>query len=433
MLQDSKQFYSALKQICEEKGLSEKQVLTTIESALAAAYRKDYGDKTQNIKTKFNVQDGTVKIYDVKTVVEDAPLEEESDFAEDKKDENKNADLPLEKKKGDNLENDSLIEEKKKFNPRTEIQVSEALKIKKDIEIGEEIITELEPPEDYGRMAAQTAKQVIIQKLREAERDTLYEEIKNMENTVVSGVIQRYDPRFVLVSIGKATAILPPENQIKNEKYNIGEQMRFYIMSVEQGRKGPEIVLSRHSEDIVKELFSLEIPEISSGTVKIKAIAREAGERSKVAVSTDDETIDPIGSCIGQRGNRIQTIIGELSGEKIDVIEYEKNIEKFIKNSLSPAKILSINIDEDKKMAAVKVKSDQFSLAIGKSGQNVRLASKLTKWKIDIQEEKREEEQKKEISTEKKKGEIDKKDDDQKDDAVNEKKETDGEKAKKTD
>ncbi|MEA2065170.1 MAG: transcription termination factor NusA [Patescibacteria group bacterium] len=433
MLQDSKQFYSALKQICEEKGLSEKQVLTTIESALAAAYRKDYGDKTQNIKTKFNVQDGTVKIYDVKTVVEDAPLEEESDFAEDKKDENKNADLPLEKKKGDNLENDSLIEEKKKFNPRTEIQVSEALKIKKDIEIGEEIITELEPPEDYGRMAAQTAKQVIIQKLREAERDTLYEEIKNMENTVVSGVIQRYDPRFVLVSIGKATAILPPENQIKNEKYNIGEQMRFYIMSVEQGRKGPEIVLSRHSEEIVKELFSLEIPEISSGTVKIKAIAREAGERSKVAVSTDDETIDPIGSCIGQRGNRIQTIIGELSGEKIDVIEYEKNIEKFIKNSLSPAKILSINIDEDKKMAAVKVKSDQFSLAIGKSGQNVRLASKLTKWKIDIQEEKREEEQKKEISTEKKKGEIDKKDDDQKDDAVNEKKETDGEKAKKTD
>ncbi|MCK4744960.1 transcription termination/antitermination protein NusA [Candidatus Parcubacteria bacterium] len=426
MLQDPKQFSLALKQICEEKGLSEKQVIETIESALAAAYRKDYGNKMQNIKTKFNIQDGSVKIYDVKTVAEDAPLEEELDSAEDKKDEKRKTDLPPKKKKDNDSADDGLEDEKKRFNPRTEIQVSDAVKIKKDAKIGEDIITELESPDDYGRMAAQTAKQVIIQKLREAERDTLYEEIKHKEDTVMSGVIQRYDPRFVLVSIGKATAILPPEHQIKNEKYNIGEQMRFYIMSVDQGRKGPEIILSRQREEIVKELFSLEIPEISSGTVEIKAIAREAGERSKVAVSTDDETIDPIGSCIGQRGNRIQTIIGELNGEKIDVIEYSKKSEKFIGNSLSPAKIVSLKIDEDKKIAVVKVKTDQFSLAIGKSGQNVRLASKLTGWKIDIQEEKSEK-QDNDAAEEKK--EEDKKDNKEKSDEIKEK--TSGEKKEK--
>ncbi len=435
MLQDPKQFSLALKQICEEKGLSEKQVIETIESALAAAYRKDYGNKMQNIKTKFNIQDGSVKIYDVKTVADDAPIEEEFDFSEDKKDEdkedkkdkNKKTDLPIEKKKDDDLADDGLEDEKKRFNPRTEIQISDALKIKKDAKIGEDIITELESPDDYGRMAAQTAKQVIIQKLREAERDTLYEEIKNMESAVVSGVIQRYDPRFVLVSIGKATAILPPENQIKNEKYNIGEQMRFYIISVDQGRKGPEIVLSRQRDEIVKELFSLEIPEISSGTVEIKAIAREAGERSKVAVSTDDETIDPIGSCIGQRGNRIQTIIGELNGEKIDVIEYSEKFEKFIGNSLSPAKIVSLKTDEDKKIAIVKVKTDQFSLAIGKSGQNVRLASKLTGWKIDIQEEREDKKEEKDKDASDKK----EKEDSKKEESDDKKKDDDKEKKKK--
>lgn len=386
MLQDPKQFSLALKQICDEKGLSEKQVIETIESALAAAYRKDYGNKMQNIKTKFNLQDGSVKIYDLKTIAEDVPLEpeEEQNLDEDKTElspKEKNAEIQID---------GGLTKEKKRFNPRTEIQISDALKIKKDAEIGEEIITKLESPDNYGRMAAQTAKQVIIQKLREAERDTLYKEIKKIEKTVINGVVQRYDPRFVLISIGKATAILPPENQIKGEKYNIGDQMKFYIASVNQGRKGPEIVLSRLSKEIVKELFILEIPEISSGVVKIKALAREAGERSKVAVTTDDETIDPIGSCIGQRGNRIQTIISELNGEKIDIIEYNKNAEKFIGNSLSPAKILSIKTDIEKNFATVKVRSDQFSLAIGKGGQNVRLASKLTDWKIDIQEEKSE-------------------------------------------
>lgn len=420
MLQDSKQFHSALKQICDEKNLSEKQVIETIESALAAAYRKDYGNKTQNIKTEFNIQDGSVKIYDVKTIVEDAPAEEEQNSAEYKKDKNIKTEPALKEKINNNL-TDGGAEEKKKFNPRTEIQISDALKIKKDAKINEKIITKLESPDNYGRMAAQTAKQVIIQKLREAERDTLYEEIKNIEGTVVNGIIQRYNPNFVLISIGKATAILPQEHQIKNEKYNIGEQMKFYIVSVNQGGKGPEIVLSRQSNEIVKELFTLEIPEISSGTVKINAIAREAGERSKVAVSTDDETIDPIGSCIGQRGNRIQTIISELNGEKIDIIEYNKNVEKFIGHSISPAKILSIKIDEEKKMATVKVMPDQFSLAIGKGGQNVRLASKLTGWKIDIQEEKNKEqdniidknkEKKKEGKDDKKKkGDVEKKTD----------------------
>ncbi len=374
---DQKQFAIALKQICDEKGISEKQVLETIESALAAAYRKDYGNKLQNIKVNFNIKDGSSEVFDIKTVVPDLPEEEE-----ESKEENKNK---VEKKE---KESEEEGEEVKKFNPKTEIQLSEAKKIKKDAKIGDEIIIPLEKPAGYGRMAAQTAKQVIIQKLREAERKTLFDEMKKKENTVVNGIIERYNKNFVSVVIGKANAILPAEQQIKGEMYNVGSQMKFYIVSVEEGPKGPEIILSRRSEEILKELFTVEIPEISSGIVEIKGIAREAGERSKVAVTTDDSSIDPIGSCIGQRGNRIQVIINELNGEKIDIIEYNDDPEKYIKNALSPAKISSIKLNKKEKEAVVKVKSDQFSLAIGKGGQNARLAAKLTDWKIDIVEEK---------------------------------------------
>ncbi len=373
---DQKQFSLALKQICDEKGISAEQVIETIESALAAAYRKDYGHKMQNIKVKFNPETGETKIYEIKTVVED--IDPESG-------------------------------EEKKLG-KGEITLSEAKKIKKDIQVGEEIVEPLEAPAGYGRMAAQTAKQVIIQKLREAERNTIYEEMKEKEHTVVNGVIQRYDRRGVSVTIGRASAFLPPEYQIRNEMYRPGAQLKFYIVSVEKTPRGPEIILSRRSEEILRELFSLEIPEIANGTVEIKAIAREAGERSKVAVKSNDEAIDPIGSCIGQKGSRIQTIINELNGEKIDVIEYADDPDQYIRHALSPAKIAFLELNEKEKEAFIKVAPDQFSLAIGKGGQNVRLAAKLTGWKIDIQELKEATEENQE-TTDKEKEEIKKEED----------------------
>ncbi len=396
---DQKQFALALKQVCEEKGLAEAQVIETIESALAAAYRKDYGNKLQNIKVEFNPEDGSTKIYDIKTVVEDVP-EVEEDEEQDKKEESKEGvkTLPTdrqeeikEKSPQPPLTNEEVNdddEEVKKFNPKTEMQISEAKTVKKTAKIGDEIVIKLDPPEGYGRMAAQTAKQVIIQKLREAERNTLYDEIKDKEGTVLNGIIQRYERGNTLVSLGRATALLPHDQQIRNEAYNIGNQMKFYLVSATQTIKGPEIIVSRRSEEILKDLFITEIPEVASGVVEIKSIAREAGERSKIAVHTDDKSIDPIGSCIGQRGSRIQTIINELNGEKVDIIEYNDDVEKFITNALSPAKISSIKTNDEEKAAVVKVKADQFSLAIGKGGQNARLAAKLTGWKIDITEDK---------------------------------------------
>jgi N utilization substance protein A len=235
-------------------------------------------------------------------------------------------------------------------------------------------------------MAAQTAKQVIVQRLREAEREMVFGEFKGKEKEVVSGVIQRREGRFVLIDLGKTMGILPQEEQIFGEIYKPNERIKVYIKEVRLGSKGPEIILSRTSEEILKKVFYLEIPEISNGLVELKAVAREAGSRSKVAVYTDSENVDPIGSCVGQRGARIQTIISELGGEKIDIIQYDENPVKFIANALSPAKIVSIETNDKEKKATVKVLSDQLSLAIGKSGQNARLAARLTGWKIDIVE-----------------------------------------------
>ena len=243
-------------------------------------------------------------------------------------------------------------------------------------------------PEAYGRMAAQTAKQVIIQRLREAEREMVFNEFKDKEKEVVSGVVQRREGRAVLVDLGKSVGYLPQEEQIFGEKYNPGERVKVYIKEVRLGSKGAEIILSRVSDEILKKVFYLEIPEISNGLVELKAVAREAGSRSKVAVWTDSENVDPIGSCVGQRGARIQTIINELGGEKVDIILYNEESTKFISNALSPAKIIGIDISEKEKKATVKVLADQLSLAIGKSGQNARLAAKLTGWKIDIIEAK---------------------------------------------
>lgn len=354
---------SAIKVICEEKGLSYDAVIETINAALAAAYRKDFGQKNQNIKVEFDPETGKSKIYDVKTIVEDLPPESEEE------------EEPKEPVEG---------EEERKFNPKTEMQISEAKEIKKTIKLGEELKIKLEAPEAYGRMAAQTAKQVIIQKIREAERDMVFSEFKDKEKEVVSGVVQRRENRIVLVDLGKAVGVLPKEEQVPYERYEPGQRIKVYVKSVGTSSKGPEILLSRTSDEILKKVFYLEIPEISNGLIEIKAVAREAGSRSKVAVTANGENVDPIGSCVGQRGARIQTIIQELGGEKVDIIEYSEDIAKFITNSLSPAKILDIAIDDKQKKAEVKVASDQLSLAIGKGGQNVRLAAHLTGWKIDI-------------------------------------------------
>ncbi len=415
---------NAIKQVCEEKNLSYEAVVATIEQALAAAYRKDFGEKNQNIKVEFDPETAKSKVFDVKTVVEDMPEEEDapddadstpsdakttptdangrqddaknasSDAKDDKTADGRRQTAEPEKSKGDKImsvdTNDDAKdeaaegEEERKFNPKTEIQLSDAKLIKKRAKIGDEIKTKLEVPAEYGRMAAQTAKQVIIQRLREAEREMVFSEFKDKEKEVVSGVVQRREGRNVLVDLGKSVGFLSAEEQIMGEKYNPGERVKVFIKEVRMGSKGAEIILSRTSDEILKKVFYLEIPEISNGLVELKAVAREAGSRSKVAVWTDSDNVDPIGSCVGQRGARIQTIISELGGEKVDIISYDDDPVKFIANALSPAKISGIKINEKERKATVKVAEDQLSLAIGKNGQNARLAARLTGWRIDI-------------------------------------------------
>lgn len=367
----SSEIKKAVLQICEEKGLSETDVVGTIEAALAAAYRKDFAEKDQNIKVVFNLDTALSEVYDVKEVVDDVPEEEEgAEEVEDKE-----------------PELDENGEEIKRFNPKTQIQITEAKKKDKKVAIGDEMKEQLTIPEAYGRMAAQTAKQVIIQKLREAERETQYNDFVGRENTVVIGNVQRRDGWNVLVDIDRSTARMPKEEQIDRENYRTGDRIKVYIKSVAQTNRGPEIIVSRASEEIVQSVFENEIPEIANGVIEIKMIAREAGARSKVAVFTNDSNIDPIGSCVGQRGTRVQTIISELGGEKIDIIEFEDNQEKYIANALAPAELVGIELQEEEKIAVVTVADEQLSLAIGRAGQNVRLASKLTGWKIDIKSE----------------------------------------------
>lgn len=379
---------TAIKQLCEEKNLDYNAVVSAVELALAAAYRKDYGERNQNIKVNFSPETGKTEVFDIKTVVDNLPEEEEAEMLQElynpnlkdiNKEELRNearpriSEMPVETE-----------EEKKKFNPKTDIQIKEAAILKSGAKIGDEIVTELPIPESYGRMAAQTAKQVIIQKLREMERDMVLSEFKSKEKEVVSGVVQRREGRFVFVDLGKAIGLLPAEEQIYGERYNPNDRVKVFIKEVREGHKGPEIILSRRSEEILRKIFYLEIPEVANGLVEIKAVAREAGSRSKVAIWTEAENVDPVGSCVGQRGSRVQTIISELGGEKIDIIEYNEDPAKFIANALAPAKVISIELDEAEHKAVVKVSSDKLSLAIGKAGQNVRLAARLTGWKIDI-------------------------------------------------
>lgn len=384
----------AIRQICEEKNIPYESVIGTIEAALAAAYRKDFGEKNQNIKVEFIAETGGSRVYDEKTVVANELYDDAVKLLEER--EKARAEGTLEKKELTPEEKER--EKELSLYPKLHISMKDAKKIKKGVEAGEILRIELEVPTEYGRMAAQTAKQVIIQRLRETEREMVFNEFKDQQGKIVIATVQRKDGRIVLLDVGKATAVMFPDDQIHTEFYRPGARIKVYVKSVGLTSKGPEILVSRTHADIVAKLFESEIPEVASGVVEIKGIAREAGSRSKVAVYTADENIDPIGSCIGQRGARIQTVIGELGGEKIDVISYDADPAKFISNSLSPAKVLNLDIKETDKSAVAHVAPDQFSLAIGRGGQNVRLAAKLTGWNIKVVEERHDDVKPAEIS-----------------------------------
>ncbi len=382
----SSEIKQAVQLIAEEKGITVESIVSTIEAALAAAFRKDFGDKSQNIKVEFDLNTGASKVFDSKIVVEDELVEK---FRE------REAIEAAAREAGEEIPprmipqpvDGEAAEEERWFNPKTEIGLSDAKKIKKDAVIGDEIKTALDIPGEYGRMAAQTAKQVIIQKIREAEHTNVFDEFKGREHTVVLATVQRRDPRAVFLDIGRTTGVMPPEEQIPRERYTPGDRMKVYVVSVLQTPKGPQIIVSRSHPEVVKQIFTMEIPEIANGLIAIRGISREPGSRSKVAVEALDANVDPIGSCVGQRGTRVQTIIAELGGEKIDIIEYSEDPVRFITNALSPAKVLMLETNEETRTAVATVAEDQLSLAIGKGGQNVRLAAKLTGWRIDIRSE----------------------------------------------
>ena len=376
---EQKQFILAIDQICDEKGISREKAIEIVEASLASAYKKEYGEKGQIIKVDLDEVSGNTKVYQIKIVAEEIDETE------------------IEKAKEENGEED----QKKKFNPDKNITIEEAKKYKKNPQIDDEIRISLPPHSDFGRIAAQTAKQVMIQKIREAEKEAIFNEFKNKEGEVINGTVQRIEDRNVFVDIGKAVGILYPSEQVNGEYYKVGQQLKVYIMKIEEEAREANLILSRTNPSIVEKLFELEVPEIFSKTVEVKSIAREAGSRTKVAVHSNEEGIDPVGSCVGQRGARIQTIINELGGEKIDIIEWSDDMKKYLQHALSPAKVSHIDINKNQKSSIAFVDEDQLSLAIGKQGQNVRLAAKLTGWKIDIMENKREETKEDEIEDEK--------------------------------
>jgi N utilization substance protein A len=370
---DLKTFKSALEQLEEERKIPKEKILEAIEQAMAAAYKKDYGKKGQIIRAKFDLETGKTDFFQVKIVVDESiailDKEKEEDSSHKKHQEEYSV------KEGD---------ERVHFNPEHHMLIEDAKKIKKGIELNDEIIFPLESKDDYGRIAAQTAKQVIIQKIREAERTSIIDEYGTKEGEIISGVVQKVERGNVYVDFNRATGILPTEEQIPGEFWERGRRIRAYLYSVEDTPRGINLRLSRTHPKFIEKLFATEAPEIENGVVEIKSVAREAGARSKIAVHSNDEHIDAVGSCVGQKGTRVNTVTGELSGEKIDIIPWSEDPKQFVSNSLSPAKVISIEINEKEHKATVEVANDQLSLAIGKGGQNVRLAAKLTGWRIDI-------------------------------------------------
>ncbi len=363
---DIKAFKTALEQLETERKIPKEKILDAIEQAMAAAYKKDYGKKGQIVRAKFDLDTGKTDFYQVKIVVDETIARIDEDESEEATEEETNGD------------------ERVRFNSEHHILLEDAKKIKKGAELNDEIIFPLEEKEDYGRIAAQTAKQVIIQRIREAERTSVMDEYGDKEGQIISGMVQKVERGTVYVDFNRATGILPVEEQIPGEYFTRGQRIRAYLYLVEDTPRGINLRLSRTHPKFVEKLFAVEAPEIESGVVEIKSVAREAGARTKIAVFSNDEHIDPVGSCVGQKGTRVNTITQELGGEKIDIIPWSEDPKVYVSNSLSPAKVNSIEIIEKEHKAIIEVSEDQLSLAIGKGGQNVRLAAKLTGWRIDI-------------------------------------------------
>ncbi len=387
---DLKAFTSAVAQISEEKGIPEEVIIDTIETAIAAAYKKDYGKKGQIIRAKLDKETGALKLWQVKLVMDETMIKSEEEIAEEIGAREAGQVVEFKKSEDDalleegpvRLGEDAAKEKKVRFNEEKHMMLEEAKAIKEDVRPGDELIFDLETKEDFGRIAAQTAKQVVLQRIREAERETIFKEFKSKQDQIVSAIVQRVEGQVIFFDMGKSTGLMLGKDQIPGERCRPGQRMRVYVAEVEIGPKGPQIYISRAHPKMLSRLFELEVPEISSGAVVIKSIAREPGQRSKIAAEATQEGIDPIGSMVGQRGTRVSAVINELGGEKVDIIKWDEDPEKFVANSLSPAKVLSV--EKDKSRMIVTVAEDQLSLAIGKAGQNVRLAAKLTGWKIDI-------------------------------------------------
>jgi transcription termination/antitermination protein NusA len=404
---DLKNFSQAIRELSEEKGIAVEKVIETIELAIAAAYKKDYGQRGQIVRAKFNPETGQVAFVQIKIAVDENMIKTEEEIATEEEERQKRVQEALERgervRRTDDDEDDFVrthrtaegeagSEEPKKvrFNEEKHLMMNEAKKIKTGVQPGDELEFPLEAHEDFGRIASQTAKQVIIQRVREAEREAVFEEYKGKEGELVSGIVQRIEGRNIYIDLGRGMGVLPYEEQIPRERYRLGERIKALVMLAEKNPKGSGVFLSRSHPRFLEKVFELEVPEIASGAVQIKSIAREAGARSKVAVMSVDENIDPVGSMVGQKGVRVTTVINELGGEKIDIIEWSEKQETFIAHSLSPARVISVDLMERAKTARALVPDDQLSLAIGKGGQNVRLAAKLTGWKIDVRSDKTE-------------------------------------------
>ena len=340
----NEEFVGALRELVKEKGICEDLIITTIQDALVAAYKKNYANantKAQNVKVSIDRETGEIGVYAQKVVVDEV------------------------------------------YDDVTEISLEEAKAISPRYEVDDVVDLEV-TPKNFGRVAAQLAKQVVTQRIKEAERNIIYDEYKEKEFDIITGTILRKDKGMVFVNLGKLEGVIGPNEQIPGEEYKFNEKLKLYIVEVKNGSKGPQIHVSRTHPGLVKRLFELEVPEIFDGVVEVKSISREAGSRSKIAVYSNDEEVDAMGACVGPKGVRVQNIVNELKNEKIDIIKWSKDPAEFIANSLSPAKVLDVEVDEENKTAKVVVDDNQLSLAIGKEGQNVRLAAKLTNWKIDI-------------------------------------------------
>ena len=379
---DLKVMNSVLGELEEERGIPREKVIEAIEAALATAYKKEYAKRGQIIRAHIDLGTGTTEFQQVKEVVDESSVR----FVEEGEEEAEEVHTPFNKKyvAPEPVDPNAPVE-LPRFNSEQHILLADAKLIKRDAKVGDELIFPLEMKDDYGRIAAQTAKQVIIQKIREAEKVSVVAEFGKHQGEIVSGTVQRMERGNIYVDLGRATGILPYDEQIPGERYRQGERIRALLYQVEESPRGIYLRLSRAHPNFLAKLFEMEVPEAAHGTVIFKSIAREAGSRSKVAVASTDPHVDPVGSLVGQRGVRVSTVTSELGGEKIDIIEWNENPKEFIQEALSPARILEVKLDEDEHKATIQVADDQQSLAIGRGGQNVRLAAKLTGWRIDIQ------------------------------------------------